>query len=160
MFNGPLKFACYFYSVTILFGEKIFYSYSHYSKEDAFTWLKECIEKDDDSNFSKRFKQIEMVWVHNIEIPVDLVVETKVKKIPKVKPFNMATSIAEKFGVFMHDNSCICKKCQAGNVPCCNDDKNDFYISFDLRKGDKNRSTGKKRRKKSVQVYYLSPCNE
>ena len=26
-----------------------------------------------------------MVWVHKIEIPVDLVVETKVKKIPKVK---------------------------------------------------------------------------
>ena len=35
-----------------------------------------------------------MVWVDKIEIPVDLVVENQVKKIPQVKFFNMGTSIA------------------------------------------------------------------
>ena len=46
------------------------------------------MEKDDDSNFSKKSKQIEMIWVDKIEIPVDLVVQKEVKKIPQVKSFN------------------------------------------------------------------------
>ena len=56
------------------------------SKEDAFTWLKMCMKNPEDSDFSKRFKQIEMVWVDREEIPVDLVVEKEVKMIPKSNP--------------------------------------------------------------------------
>ena len=128
------------------------------SKEDAFTWLKMCMKKPEDSDFSKRFKQIEMVWVDKVEMPVDLVVEKEVKKIPQIKSFNMGTSIAWKSGVMMRDNSCVCKECQAGNVLDCTDEKNGSYISFDLRKGNKNRTTEKKRGKKSVHVIFLSSC--
>lgn len=122
--------------------------------------LKECLEKDNDRNFSKNFKQIEMVWVGKIETPVNLVAEKEMEKIPKFKSLKMATSSAGKSGVFMRDKSCICKECQPGNVLCCTDERNGSYIRFDLRKGDKNRSTGKNRRMKSLQVHFFIPYNE
>ena len=31
--------------------------------EEAFQWLKMCMTKDDDQDFSKKFKRIELYWV-------------------------------------------------------------------------------------------------
>ena len=42
-----------------------------------------------------------MAWVDKIEIPVDLVVEKQVKKIPQVKSFNMGTSIAKIIAILV-----------------------------------------------------------
>ena len=64
------------------------------SKMEAFTWLQMCMHKTDGDDFSKRFKRIEMVWVNEEEIPVNLVLEKDVRKIPTVKSFNLGTSIA------------------------------------------------------------------
>ena len=33
------------------------------SEQNAFEWLKMCMDKSDEDNFSKSFKQIEMFWI-------------------------------------------------------------------------------------------------
>ena len=104
------------------------------SHADAFSWLKAAMSKGNDSDFSKKFKKIEMIWINKDEIPQNLVVEKEVKKIPKVKSFNTGTSLAGKSEVMVRDNSCVCEKCLAGHVLECTTKKNGTYFTFNMVK--------------------------
>ena len=106
------------------------------SRNEAFTWLQMCMQKTDQDDFSKKFKRIEMIWVTKEEIPVNLVQEKAVRKIPNVKSFNMGTSIAGTSGVLMRDNSCTCDECQSGNVLRCKSEKNGTYKKFIVQKNE------------------------
>ena len=115
------------------------------------------MEKDDDSNFSKKSKQIEMIWVDKIEIPVDLVVQKEVKKIPQVKSFYT--------GLYCRnlESSCVTILMFVKSARL----EMSFVVLMRkmvptsvliLEKGIKTDQL--KRGKKSVQVYVLSLCNE
>ena len=55
------------------------------NKMEAFVWLQTCMSKRDDGDFSKKFKEIVMLWVDVEDIPMNLVVEVNVRKVPKVR---------------------------------------------------------------------------
>ena len=109
-------------------------------KMEAYLWLQACMQKRDGGNFSKKFKQIELMWIDEEEIPLNLVDGKVIRKIPKLKSYNLGTSIQGKEGVFMRDTSCVCQDCIRGNMLNCTVAKNGVYKKFDLQKKRRNKS--------------------
>ena len=54
------------------------------NKDDAFCWLKSCIEKAND-RYSRKFISIELIWVADEAIPRNLVNEKRCSKIKGIK---------------------------------------------------------------------------
>ena len=79
-----------------------------------------CMMNSREGVFSKKFKEIDMIWVDQPKIPLNTDVEKEVKKINKgVKKFNLTTSVINESGVFMRDNSCVSETCQNGDELTC-----------------------------------------
>ena len=103
-------------------------------KMEAFSWLQACMHKRDEGKFSKKFENIELLWVDKEEIPMNLVEEKEVRKIPSLKTYNLATSMKGKTGVYMRDNSCVCHGCLKGDMLNCKSLQNGEYKHFNLSK--------------------------
>ena len=89
------------------------------NKDDAFCWLKSCIEKAND-RYSRKFISIELIWVADEAIPRNLVNEKRCSKIKGIKKYNSAAAVEGKVGVFVRDTSCAdCPNCMKGNVLDC-----------------------------------------
>ena len=58
-------------------------------------------------DFSKLFKEMEMLWVSENKIPENQVIEANIKKVSKIKSYNLALLVS---GVYMRDNSCVCNE--------------------------------------------------
>ena len=53
---------------------------------------------------------------------------------PKVKSFNLGTSIAEESGVFMRDTSCTCDECISGYMLKCETRTSGCHENYSLTK--------------------------
>ena len=71
------------------------------------------MQNTNDNVFLKKIKQVEMLWTDIGKIPANLVLENDVRKISKVKSYNLGTSVAGKIVVYTSDNFCVCNKCRA-----------------------------------------------
>ena len=74
--------------------------------ESAFQWLKMCMSKGDDSNFSKKFRDINLFWVPNEENPKKVLIEKESRKIPKIKSCNTLSAFTNDVGVYVRDSTC------------------------------------------------------
>ena len=92
------------------------------------------------TTISKHFKQIEMLWVSDNEIPENQVIEANIKKVSKIKSYNLASSISGKPGIYMRDNSCVCNICLRGDNRNCKERKSGGYKLFFLEKKGKESS--------------------
>ena len=104
------------------------------TKPQAFEWLQLCMTKVDGDDFSKNFKQIEMLWVSDNEIPENQVIEANIKKVSKIKSYNLASSISGKPCIYMRENSCVCDVCLRGDILNCKETKCGEYKLFSLEK--------------------------
>ena len=86
------------------------------------------------ATISKHFKQIQMLWVSDNEIPENQVIEANIKKVSKIKSYNLASSISGKPGIYMRDNSCVCNVCLRGDILNCKETKCGEYKLFSLEK--------------------------
>ena len=75
-----------------------------------------------------------MLWVSDNEIPENQVIEANIKKVSKIKSYNLASSISGKPGIYMRDNSCVCNVCLRGDVLTCKERKSGEYKLFSLEK--------------------------
>ena len=96
-----------------------------------------CMQNTNDNVFLKKIKQVEMLWTDIGKIPANIVLENDVRKISKVKSYNLGTSVAGKTVVYMSDSFCVCNKCRAGKVLNCIVEQNGSKKIFDLEKQKK-----------------------
>ena len=93
-----------------------------------------CMSKGQDSNFSKKFKHIDLFWVPDADIPKGVLLESESRKIPKIKSYNTLTAVAD-VGVYVRDSTCSnCEFCLRGDMLQCVSDRNGEWKKYVISK--------------------------
>ena len=98
----------------------------------AFAWIDKCFRKKDnaDTNFSKNFKSIDLLWIDDNSIPKNLIREKDCRKVKSLKKYNSAISFIDKPGIYLRDSTCsFCENCANGNVLECTEcNRNGHFV--------------------------------